>query len=286
MVERLAPYIIVLSWLLVLLGVVFCFFALVGALGAFYHPNAPHAPYMPYVLPGSFGFLLCALVLSLRFTIKRKTGSRVRFVKEMGGLLLATTLAGVIMLIVVPPIPAHFTQHVGQTPYRIPSAYTSIRDNEPDPRSGLSIEFCLNTWAGYYETSLRKCDRSFIRLSALPFTDHFNVKYLLDHELKIGHDGPRILDRAALAAKATDTPRYRWTGYSFGRYHMVLDTEDRLILVAKCIGTRPFCHIYSNTPRGVLHFEYRKGDDFQYANWKQREKRIFDLIDSWQHKRQ
>lgn len=288
MTERLAPYIVILSWMLVPLGLMLCVLAFMAGLHAEYHPNAPHAPYMPYLLPGALAFLLCSLALAIRFTLLRKTGNRARFVKELGGLLLAAAGAGVVLFIVVPPVPASFVQHVGQTPYRVPSAYTSTRDNEPGPRSGLMIVFCLNSWSGYYESLFGWCDRSFIMLSARPLTQHSAVSYLLDHVLKVRHEKGRIPDRAALKDKApdiTDIPRYRWTGYSIGRYHMVVDTDDRLTLVAKCIGTRPYCHIYSDTPRGVLHFEYREGDDFQYANWKTRERRIFELIDSWQEAR-
>lgn len=283
--------IVFFSWLICVLSVLVAIFAVPLVVGAAYHPNAPYAPYAQAAAIGSLVFVLCSASLAVRISILRNTGDRTRLMNELGYLLLAAIASAVVIRIAIPQVPSSFVQHVGNIPYRIPSEYTSNRNKEPGERAAVSIVYCQNNWIGYYESIFRECKRASVTLSARPVTSKFDAYYYLDRELKVPRNGDHITDKTQLTSEMKVIKGDGWTGYttSKGRRtqfprarHIVLDPEDRIILFGNCVSSYPVCSIYSQSSRGLLSFKYVEGQQFQYEAWKEQERRILTMLDSWQ----
>lgn len=292
MQKTILKYAVHLVWPITLLGALVLLVLGPGILvWAGYHPNVPHAPYAIAIVLGSLLFVLCSAILGILFAIKRKTYDRERFSKHIGALLLVTLLSAIMVRAWIPPVPSTFVQHVGQVGYTIPRAFTSHQDRQPGRHAAVILNYCLNDWRGKYAEYFQDCNASQLSISERPVYAGFSTEYHLDSKLKIVREKDLITDTPSLARKMKIIPGDGWTGYTnFDENngekrdvsHIVLDDENRIVLIGICRYGSATCEIASRTRKGTIRYEFELSHAFQYQEWKRREEKIIKLLLSWQ----
>lgn len=266
------------------------------AVGAHYHPNAASSPYAGWMFYSAILFSAVAFVLTIAFLVLRKKPVRRHFPRILATVFGAEVLCAAAILFLVEPVPDSFTQYAGNDAYRVPSVYTQRQGGKPGPKSEVNLSYCYDDWSGYYERQgkLGYCRTVDTTLSREDITSYFDAYFQLDHEWSIPRDGDRITDLAALAEKMDKSDADIGPGLaayasspakpaSAARaFYLVLDDRGQITLLAKCGVGGQSCRILSKSDAGLLAFSYDDGQKFDYTAWKERERKIFDMIASWQ----
>ncbi len=287
-----APKVILIVWIAMCLSALGVLFASpFTIITADYHPNVAYAP---YILPGTLGclsFLLCSAVLATRFAIIGKHHRNKTRAKEAGGLVLTGALAALALPVVVAPVPDTFTQHAGHVAYTIPRVFTELPGNQPGKNASVVLAYCADSFKGIYEKHAEACISTRASLSQRPITSEFSAQHLLDNRLKVPRRGDQIVETSPLRSAMTVARSENWTTYttapSTGHaasevHHIVLDSNNRLILFAQCATHHPRCQIASKTPKGTLSYTFNQDHHLRIEAWRQYERRILALLHSWQ----
>lgn len=298
---RRKKYLILISWLVVLLLILALWLVIGFVVSAFYHPNYPAAPYYEMASMLWLPALAICFIFALILTIWRKRLS----VRQMqrgimgtyGGLLLIAALA----LITVEPVPAYFTHMVGDVQYQVPREFTS-RQNR---RNGVNLDICLETLTGIYSRGRGDCDYERVYLSR-------NVAETIRPKLVIffssffeeipefNLEGNKvILLASAEQYRVKSSDRYK--SYTFDRnqeksfktttniyynlVHLQINEQNELVRFVGCrynqYSGNHYCQNWLRKSQGLLEYQSKGSADFNLELWQKTENSLLNLINQW-----